>query len=57
MALDSHLTELSEKHKKLERDIADALRHPSVDDAVIVALKRQKLRLKEEIERLRLTAH
>ena len=51
--MNPHLEELERKHKALEDEIADALRHNSVDDLVIVDLKRKKLHLKEEIERLR----
>jgi len=38
---------------KLEREIADALAHSSTDDLTIAELKRQKLQLKDEMERLR----
>ena len=51
--MNPHLQELERKHKALEDEIADALHHNSVDDLVIVDLKRKKLHLKEEIERLR----
>jgi len=51
--MNSHLSELEKKHQQLESEIADALHHRSVDDLVIVDLKRRKLHLKEEIERLR----
>ncbi len=53
MALSAHLSELSEKHKMLERSLEDAQSHPSIDDTLITKLKRKKLRLKDEIERLR----
>ena len=45
--------ELARRHRVLEREIADALAHSSTDDLKIVKLKRQKLLLKDEIERLR----
>lgn len=48
----SHLAELESRHRALEHEIADALAHPSIDDATIVALKRRKLQLKDEIARL-----
>jgi hypothetical protein len=35
------------------KKIAEALTHKSTDDLEIVELKRQKMRLKDEIERLR----
>ena len=34
-------------------ELADALAHPSVDDATIVELKRRKLHVKDEIARLK----
>ena len=51
--MDPHLTNLKRRHKELEDEIADALRHRSTDDMMISDLKRRKLHLKEEIERLR----
>ncbi|HVO92775.1 MAG TPA: DUF465 domain-containing protein [Terriglobales bacterium] len=48
-----HLAELKRRHKALEDEIADALKHCSTDDLMIGDLKRRKLHLKEEIERLR----
>ena len=40
----------------LKRQIHDALMHPSIDDIEIVELKRRKLMVKDQIERLRHTA-
>ncbi|MCO5080927.1 MAG: DUF465 domain-containing protein [Rhizobiaceae bacterium] len=53
MSLASHLEELQRKHGELEREIDEALAHPSVDDLDIVLLKRRKLALKDQIERLK----
>jgi hypothetical protein len=53
MALQNHLAELERKHRALEREIQDALNHPSMDDTRLVELKRRKLQLKDEITRLR----
>ncbi|HZH53705.1 MAG TPA: DUF465 domain-containing protein [Microvirga sp.] len=53
MALQNHLAELERKHRALEREIQDALNHPSMDDTRLVELKRRKLQLKDEIARLR----
>jgi hypothetical protein len=47
-----HLADLKRRHKALEDEIADALMHRSTDDLMIADLKRRKLHLKEEIERL-----
>jgi hypothetical protein len=51
--VDPHLTALTRRHKEIEDEITDALRHRSSDDLMIGDLKRRKLHLKEEIERLR----
>ncbi len=54
MSLASHLDELKKKHGDIEREIDEALLHPSVDDLEIANLKRRKLALKDEIEKLRI---
>src|SRR6266498_1172802 len=56
MALQAHLVELERKHKILENELHEALVHLSTDDLQIVELKRRKLMVKDEIERLRHTA-
>jgi hypothetical protein len=53
MPLQNHLTELERKHQLLEREIQDALTHPSTDDLKLAELKRKKLQLKDEIAKLR----
>jgi len=53
MSMQSHLSELERKHQALEEQINDCLTHPAVDDLQVVELKRRKLHLKDEIERLR----
>ena len=52
MSLSSHLSELRRKHSVLEDKIEAEIRSPGSDDLEIKALKRQKLRLKEEITKL-----
>jgi len=52
MSLSSHLTELKKKHDHLSMEVETAQRSPSIDGLVIAGLKKQKLKLKEEIERL-----
>ena len=56
MAIQAHLAELERKHEALENQIHEALTHPSTDDIVIVELKRRKLMVKDQIERLRSTS-
>lgn len=53
MAVQAHLVELERKHKVLEKELHDALVHLSTDDLRIVELKRKKLMVRDEIERLR----
>jgi hypothetical protein len=53
MALASHLEELQRRHGDIEREIDEALTHPSTDDLEIATLKRRKLALKDEIEKLK----
>ena len=55
MAIQAHLAELERKHRILEGELHDALRHLSTDDLMIIELKRRKLMLKDEIERLKLS--
>ncbi|WP_292289412.1 DUF465 domain-containing protein [Marivita sp.] len=52
MSLTSHLQELKRKHQHLSEEVEQAQRSPGTDDLAIASLKKQKLRLKEEIERL-----
>ncbi len=53
MPLPQHILELTEQHQKLDEEIREELEHPGSDTLHISELKRQKLRLKEEILRLR----
>jgi hypothetical protein len=57
MTIESHLSQLQKKHFALETELADAIQHPSVDDLEIAELKRRKLVIKDEIEKLRTTRH
>jgi len=57
MSMQSHLSELEKKHQALEEQINDCLAHPATDDLKVVELKRRKLQLKDEIERLRQSEH
>ena len=56
MAMESHLAELEKRHEALEREIEDALNHPSTDDLEVADLKKRKLQLKDEISRLKDTS-
>ncbi|MBA3055623.1 MAG: DUF465 domain-containing protein [Sphingomonadales bacterium] len=45
----SHLNALQQKHAGLERQIATEMSRPAPDQSMIQALKKRKLRLKEEL--------
>ena len=53
MSLQSHLLQLERRHADLDRQIEKALAHPSTDTLEIAKLKRTKLQLKDELERLK----
>jgi hypothetical protein len=52
MAIAAHLAELAEKHRHLDEQIEKAVSSPGVDDAQITRLKSEKLKLKDQMERL-----
>ena len=52
MSLSSHLQELRRKHHALSEQVEAAQRSPASDELAIAQMKKQKLRLKEEIHRL-----
>ena len=52
MALSSHLEELRKKHRTLSERVEEAQRSLGTSDFQITELKKQKLKLKEEIQRL-----
>jgi hypothetical protein len=53
MTLQSRLESLKERHAALELRIADEDQRPRPDSETLTRLKIEKLRVKEEIERLR----
>ncbi|MET0258797.1 MAG: DUF465 domain-containing protein [Methylobacterium sp.] len=56
MSLDAHLSTLEQRHSALNDEIESAHTKPAMSDAEIRELKRRKLQLKDEIERLRASA-
>ncbi|MDR3526319.1 MAG: DUF465 domain-containing protein [Rhizomicrobium sp.] len=52
-----HIQELSEKHQKLEELISTEMAHPDWNETRVAALKKQKLRIKDELERIRSDLH
>jgi len=57
MALEGHIQELSEKHRKLEEIIDEEMAHPDWDEVRVAALKKETLRIKDALERLRASVH
>ena len=57
MTLAGHLAELSEKHRLLETKIQEELARPGGDDLQIIRLKKEKLRIKEEMTKLQDNSH
>jgi len=57
MAVDARIRELGSRHQSLERMIQDEMKRPAADETRVRELKRQKLRLKEEMEALRARPH
>jgi len=52
MALEHRIEALRERHASLETQIQQETARPVPDDSRIAALKRQKLRIKDEIQRM-----
>ncbi|MBB3611165.1 MAG: DUF465 domain-containing protein [Rhizobium sp.] len=57
MSVQAHLESLEKKHVALEEELHSALTSPSINDTHIADLKRRKLRLKDEIHRLKTSVH
>ncbi|HEY3950237.1 YdcH family protein [Phenylobacterium sp.] len=57
MALEARIRELGSRHQALEAQIQDEMSRPAADDIRLRELKRQKLKLKEEMEALRGQMH
>jgi hypothetical protein len=53
MSIDAHLATLEKKHGELEAELRVVLGQPSSHTETIVDIKRRKLRLKDEIKRLK----
>ena len=53
MSLENHLQELSARHKKIDEALQEEQRRPSSDTIKMSRMKREKLKLKEEIQSLK----
>ncbi|MFC6197918.1 DUF465 domain-containing protein [Ponticaulis profundi] len=56
MSLDNHLQQLASRHRKLDEVLQEEMKRPSADTITLSKLKREKLKLKEEIQSLRSSA-
>lgn len=52
MTLNAHLETLKRKHRAMSEAVENAQRSPGIDDLEVATMKKEKLRLKEEIARL-----
>jgi hypothetical protein len=52
MSLQAHLVTLKKRHEALQKDIETERNHPSANDLKIAELKRKKMAIKQEMERL-----
>lgn len=52
MSSDDHVDALKAKHAALEAALGEENRRPNPDTVAIVELKRQKLRIKDELQRI-----
>jgi hypothetical protein len=53
MTIQAHLETLEKKHGALEEELRTALTSPSSTDRLISDLKRRKLRIKDEMQRIK----
>jgi hypothetical protein len=56
MTTEGHIAALERRHRELERQIDDEMTHLSHDDMMIAALKRRKLEIKDELQKLKASA-
>jgi hypothetical protein len=57
MSLEERVGALRNRHQSLEQQLASEISRPHPDESVVAKLKREKLKLKDEIARLGTTAH
>ena len=50
MAVESHIREVADKHRKIQELIEAEMAHSGWDEMRVAALKKEKLRLKDELE-------
>lgn len=55
MSLNGRISELSAKHRTLDEKISDEQKRPAADGLVLKDLKRQKLKVKEQLRHLKVS--
>lgn len=53
MTTEGHIAALERRHRELDRQIETEMTHLTQDDMLIVALKRKKLEVKDELSKHR----
>jgi len=53
MTATPHLDQVERKYQSLKDQISRARQHPGIDELELAELKRRKLQLKDELEKLR----
>ncbi|CDZ35115.1 Hypothetical protein NGAL_HAMBI1145_27030 [Neorhizobium galegae bv. officinalis] len=53
MTVQAHIASLEKKHGALEEELQTVLASPSADDREIADLKRRKLRIKDQMQRIK----
>ena len=53
MAIKAHMETLNQRHQELEAAISAETKKPGFNDLHVVELKRQKLKIKDQLEELR----
>ncbi|MEO6394949.1 MAG: DUF465 domain-containing protein [Devosia sp.] len=56
MTTEGHIAALERRHRELDRQIEDEMSHLSHDDLVVASLKRKKLEIKDELQKLQQSA-
>lgn len=57
MTVQAHLESLQKKHVALEEKLHFAMASPSADDREIADIKRMKLKIKDQIQRIATSVH
>ena len=56
MSIEARIRELDARHTRLDSEIEDLKKHASADSLEVARLKKEKLRIKEQVESMRTSA-